>query len=112
LYYNTIGYSRLASWKCEFKKMGKVKHISIRVSGQVQGVFFRDSARRQAKKLGLKGFARNEPDGSVYIEAEGDKEALEKFLEWCKKGTMFAKVEKVDFEFSEAISGFPDFEIR
>jgi len=89
-----------------------LKHLNIKVFGRVQGVFFRDSARRQAKKLGLKGFARNEPDGLVYIETEGEKENLEKFLEWCKKGPMFAKVEKVDFELSEKLKNFSGFVVE
>ena len=58
-------------------------------------MFFRDSARRQANELGVTGFARNEPDGTVYIEAEGDEKTLEKFLVWCRQGPAQAKVEKV-----------------
>ena len=89
-----------------------MKRLQIKIHGQVQGVFFRDSAKKEADELGLFGFARNEPDGTVYIEAEGDKEALGKFLEWCKKGTMSAKVEKVDFEFGDEIGDFNNFEIK
>ncbi len=88
------------------------KHLSIKVFGGVQGVFFRDLARKKAAMLGLCGFVRNESDGTVYIEAEGEEENLEKFLEWCKKGPMFAKVEKVDFEFSDEIRGFAGFDIK
>ncbi len=71
-------------------------HLDIKVFGRVQGVFFRDSARMKAEELGLAGFARNEPDGSVYIEAEGEEDALKEFLAWCGKGPEFAKVTKVE----------------
>lgn len=75
-----------------------MKHLDITVRGRVQGVFFRDTARRHAKKLGIAGFARNEPDGSVYIEAEGDEEKLREFTEWCCEGSPFAHVEDVEIK--------------
>jgi acylphosphatase len=71
-------------------------HLKIRVKGKVQGVFFRSSAHSQAVALGLQGFVRNEPDGSVYIEAEGDEHSLARFVEWCKKGPPRARVEHVE----------------
>lgn len=73
----------------------EIKHLNIKISGFVQGIFFRTTAKGEAEKLGIKGFARNEPDGSVYIEAEGEKENLDKFIKWCHKGPPLAKVEKV-----------------
>lgn len=72
------------------------KHLAIRVTGRVQGVFFRASAKAEAEKLGLTGFARNEDDGSVAIEAEGEADALEKFVAWCGSGPDFAQVARVD----------------
>ena len=63
-----------------------MQHLNIRISGKVQGVFYRASAVKEAERLNIKGFARNEPDDSVYIEAEGDEDALESFLSWCAKG--------------------------
>ncbi len=62
-----------------------MKHLNIKIHGQVQGVFFRDSAKQAADKLGIKGFAKNEADGTVYIEAEGEEAGLGKFLEWCRR---------------------------
>lgn len=73
-----------------------MKHYNIRIYGQVQGVFFRDFIKKQADELGIKGFVRNESDGTVYTEIEGEQEKLEEFLKLCKKGTQSAKVEKVD----------------
>lgn len=71
------------------------KHYSIRIYGLVQGVFFRVTAKQEADKLGLTGFARNVADGSVYIEAEGEKQDLDKFIKWCNIGPSMAQVEKV-----------------
>lgn len=87
------------------------KHLNIRVFGQVQGVFFRHSARQKAEELGIKGFAKNEPDDSVYIEAEGEEENLKKFLDWCYQGPAFAQVKKVESKFSSEIKIFNEFMI-
>jgi acylphosphatase len=73
-----------------------IKTFSIRVSGEVQGVFFRASAKKQADGLNLTGKVRNERDGSVYIEAEGEEDQLEEFLHWCKRGPQHAKVDAID----------------
>ena len=86
--------------------------VAIWIYGMVQGVFFRHSAKRTAEELGLAGFVRNEPDGSVYIEAEGEREVLDKFLDWCRKGPAYAKVERVDFEFSDDLRGFSEFKLQ
>lgn len=72
-----------------------IKHIDITVSGKVQGVYFRLSTKAVADQLGVKGIARNEPDGTVYLEAEGDDFALDAFLEWCREGPDRAVVENV-----------------
>lgn len=63
-----------------------MKHISIIVTGEVQGVFFRASAKEIAEQLNIKGFAQNRPDGSVYLEAEGEAENLKRFVDWCSIG--------------------------
>lgn len=70
----------------------------VRVEGQVQGVFFRSSAKTEAETLEIGGFIRNEPDGSVYIEVEGEVKILEKFVNWCKKGPPQAIIEKVSIK--------------
>ncbi len=72
-----------------------MKHLKIIVTGTVQGVSFRSSARREAEKLGLHGFARNQPDGTVYIEVEGNPDGLETFLLWCHEGPQNAMVQSV-----------------
>jgi acylphosphatase len=58
----------------------------IHVNGYVQGVGFRWTAVREAKKQDITGFVKNMSDGSVYIEAEGSRKQLKDFIEWCKKG--------------------------
>lgn len=73
-----------------------MKHLNIKICGKVQGVFFRVTAKEKAEQLGISGFARNESDGSVYIEAEGDKVNLDKFIKWCHDGPEAAKVDKVE----------------
>lgn len=84
-------------------------HLNIKIYGKVQGVFFRVKANEQAEKLNIKGFARNESDGTVYIEAEGEKENLDKFIEWCKKGPQLARVEKIEVTSSD-LKNFTSFD--
>ena len=86
-----------------------MQHLNIKIFGRVQGVLFRASAKKKAEELQIIGFARNEPNGSVYIEAEGEKENLEKFLNWCHKGPLFATVEKVESEFTSELKHFIEF---
>ncbi len=85
-----------------------MKRYAIRVTGKVQGVWFRSSARNTALQLGLSGFARNEPDGSVYIEVEGDDQSLRKFLDWCHQGPRESAVEAVTHSEHQP-SGHQDF---
>lgn len=67
------------------------------VRGLVQGVFFRASTKECATSLKISGLVRNEPDGSVYIEAEGDEAALKQFIQWCHQGPAHAVVDKCVF---------------
>jgi acylphosphatase len=73
-----------------------MKHVSIHVAGKVQGVFFRASTKEKADEFGVKGTVRNNMDGSVSIEAEGDEQNLNLFIEWCRQGPKFAHVERCD----------------
>jgi acylphosphatase len=73
-----------------------IKHIDITVRGRVQGVFFRGSTKAVADQLGVKGYVRNEPNGDVFIAAEGDKVSLEMFLDWCSEGPENAQVTSVE----------------
>jgi len=60
--------------------------ISITISGKVQGVFFRQSAKEKAMELGLTGLVKNLPDGKVQIITTGTQEKLDVFIAWCKTG--------------------------
>lgn len=86
-------------------------HINIVVTGKVQGVFFRASTMDKALDLDITGFVKNQKDGSVYIEAEGDPQRLDELVEWCKKGSQFSRVELVEVNHSE-VEGFNEFSIR
>lgn len=85
------------------------KHVNIKVYGKVQGIFFRATAKEQADRMGIFGFARNDEDGSVYIEAEGDEVKLDEFVKWCHKGPQLARVEKVEVT-EGPLKNFSDFE--
>jgi acylphosphatase len=87
------------------------KNLTIKIVGEVQGVGFRDAAYWTARKLSIFGFIMNESDGTVYIEAEGDEEALEEFLAWCRKGPITARVSSVEIEWADAHGKFTGFRI-
>jgi acylphosphatase len=84
----------------------------IFVSGKVQGVFFRQNTLERAKTLGLKGWVRNTQDGRVEAIFEGEKEKVEKILEWMRKGPPFARVDGLEIEWENFKGEFDDFEIR
>jgi acylphosphatase len=69
-----------------------VVRVRIRVRGRVQGVWFRASAEREAARLGVSGFARNERDGSVLVEAEGAPATVDAMVAWCRIGPPRAEV--------------------
>lgn len=72
-----------------------MKHINITVKGFVQGVFFRAFTQKEAQRLQLNGFVRNEPNGDVYIEAEGTEHQLSELVKWCKTGSPNSVVKDV-----------------
>jgi acylphosphatase len=80
----------------------------VTVSGRVQGVFFRETARRRAESARLSGWVRNNPDGSVEAVFEGEPKAVERLVDWCREGPRGARVEWVDVasEEPEGIHGF------
>jgi acylphosphatase len=72
------------------------RSVDVRVTGRVQGVSFRYYAEREATRLGVTGWVRNEPDGSVAAHVEGDPGAVDAFVRWCHDGPSMAYVEHVD----------------
>ncbi len=87
-----------------------VKHLNITVKGRVQGVSFRVSTKAVADQLGIKGFVKNEPDGSVYMEAEGDDLSIPLFLDWCHEGPTGAIVTSVETHEAE-LKNYRNFEV-
>jgi acylphosphatase len=85
--------------------------LHIRVSGQVQGVFFRAWTAERARELGVNGWVRNTPDGSVDGHLEGDKSAVQQLIEQLHRGPPSARVTKVDVEVAEP-EGNDRFEVR
>ena len=75
-----------------------VTSLAITVSGRVQGVWYRASAKAKADELGIAGTVRNLPDGTVYIEATGPADQLEAFVIWCNDGPELARVDHVAVE--------------
>jgi acylphosphatase len=81
------------------------------IKGRVQGVWYRASTRNKAEELELCGFVRNQLDGSVYAEVEGEPDAVHEFIEWCWRGPQLARVRDVAEEEQE-VQGFTCFEVR
>jgi acylphosphatase len=86
--------------------------VRLIVFGRVQGVFFRAATARQARALGIKGFARNRVDGTVEVTAEGARQKLELLLAWAQLGPPHAGVDEVNVEWSEFRGEFTDFSVR
>jgi acylphosphatase len=82
----------------------------LHIQGRVQGVWFRESMRREAERLNVAGWVRNKPDGSVEAVVQGTDEAVAALVAWAKKGPPLARVERV--ELSETDGRFSGFERR
>jgi acylphosphatase len=89
-----------------------IKRVRVMVSGRVQGVGFRWSARSRAAELGLTGWVRNLPDRRVEICFQGEEGAVEEMKDWCRAGSQFSHVRSVSV-IDEALAEYEDgFEIR
>ena len=88
-----------------------LKQVHLFVRGRVQGVFFRASTQREAKRLGLTGWVKNRPDGGVEILAEGEEESLKDLIGWANRGPSAARVERVDVRWRGFVGDFFDFRI-
>jgi acylphosphatase len=88
-----------------------LKQVQAVVRGRVQGVFFRASAQREAKRLGLTGWVRNRNDGSVELCAEGEEEELRELLAWAHKGPGASRVDRVEIRWRGFVGDFSDFRI-
>lgn len=86
--------------------------VHLRISGRVQGVYYRASMLQQAQQLGLSGWVMNRPDGSVEAVAEGNKAKLAELIAWCHKGPEGARVAVVDAQWQNPENRFVGFAIK
>jgi len=93
--------------------MAEMAHLSVKVYGRVQGVFFRYFVHDTAKKLELKGYVRNLYNGNtVEVQAEGNKQELEKLIKQLKIGPPGAQIRKIETNWSTYLGQFANFDIR
>ncbi len=74
------------------------KSLQLHIYGRVQGVSFRYYTQQKARELGVRGFVKNMPDGSVYVEATGDEDQMDRFVEYCRQGPSMARVDQLKAE--------------
>jgi len=87
------------------------KRIHLVIRGQVQGVYFRASAQREARQLGLTGWVRNRPDGAVEVIAEGEEDQVKDLLNWSQRGPATARVDMVETRWRSYTGEFAEFKI-
>lgn len=88
------------------------RRMRLRINGRVQGVFYRATSCREARRLGLTGWVSNRPDGTVELVAEGGEEPCRQLLETCHEGPPAARVTDVDVSWEEPTGEFGTFEVR
>ena len=87
------------------------KHLEIKIFGHVQGVGLREFIKEKAETIGITGIVMNNKDGYVFVEAEGEKDALDEFCTWCKKGPAWADVVDVKIKESKKMKDYSSFSI-
>ena len=90
--------------------MGNVR-VHMKIEGRVQGVWFRESTRKKAKTLGVFGWVRNCPDGTVEAVAEGPEEKVKTLVSWCHEGPPSARVTRVIDAWDESRDEFETFDV-
>ena len=88
-----------------------LKQLQLMVRGRVQGVYFRASTQREARRLGVTGWVKNRADGSVEVLAEGDEDAIKELSMWAHHGPSAARVDNVEQRWRGYTGEFPDFRI-
>ena len=91
--------------------MSEKKKAHLRIRGRVQGVCFRLETRRSAQALGVTGWVRNLPDGSVEAVCEGDEADVRSLIDWCRQGPRLAQVDEVAVDWKAFSGSFEDFDI-
>jgi acylphosphatase len=88
-----------------------LKQVHLVVRGRVQGVYFRASAQREARRLGLTGWVKNRSDGFVELLAEGEEDGIKDLIAWSNRGPSAARVERVDVRWRSFTGDYSDFRI-
>lgn len=83
----------------------------LKITGKVQGVFFRSNAQEKAESLGLTGYVKNMPDSSVEAVVQGEKDQIEPFISWAKEGPSSAKVNNIAINWQPLEKNFSSFRI-
>jgi acylphosphatase len=86
--------------------------VRLKITGRVQGVYFRASAMQEARGLRLTGWVMHCPDSTVEIVAEGEKDQLKKLIDWCRGGPPGAQVKEISVEWETSKQEFHSFSIR
>ena len=89
-----------------------MKRVSVKIHGRVQGVFFRANTQQQAQKLGVKGWVKNNKDGTVSAVFEGEDAAVDQIVNWCKQGPKADLVDNVEVSEELFTGAFEKFEIQ
>ena len=84
----------------------------MRVTGRVQGVGYRYYAMRQANEFGLKGYVKNQGDGSVEVQVEGEKEIIERFKSFLKQGPGYSSVDQVEITYEPYLAKYDRFSVE
>ena len=92
--------------------MAEWKRVRVLVSGRVQGVWYRESARREAERLGVRGWVRNLEDGRVEALLEGPAGAVSSLVEWCRRGPPAAEVRELATSEEPALGDLAGFAVR
>ncbi len=88
-----------------------IVHYTLSITGQVQKVGFRFRVNVEASRLNLLGYVKNEADGSVTVEVEGEEESVNHFLQWCRMGPPKGAIDKMDLR-KGPVAGYTEFLIR
>jgi acylphosphatase len=89
-----------------------IERVHVVIAGRVQGVGFRFSTQHRALELGLTGWVRNLPDGRVEAEFEGQPDAVEAMVAWCRHGPALSRVNSLDVQRLDSPCGYGEFAVR
>ena len=88
-----------------------MKNVHVKISGRVQGVWYRASTKQKAESLGIKGWVRNTDEGCVEAVFEGEDEIVDEMISWCRRGPPMSHVKNVDIK-TQNLSNLEGFEIK